>query len=292
MVYNKYMNNQTYHTNSSAGLMGREDLPELCQAIIDRIPLDQLLSFKRLLDVGCGYGGISKAYVRRVEPFIGLDEALSRIWLIDSHIACVNRCRRFHFKNVIHADFLSWNPNMNFDVVIGNPPYGSGASLAVKFLNKSFELADEIYFVLPGSIEKPSLLNRVDTGFDTVHNEKLPNDTFPRNIQAVYQHWSKTATPRQKIKTLRTHPDLKFVSREEANVGIGRVGNGGAGYVMLEKFSHLSPNSNYFLKVSDATIDRLKQMQPEFIAATLENFNSNPSLSKHQLISIYESFFS
>lgn len=210
----------------------------------------------------------------------------ARVWLDDVKGFCTN--------NKIKT--LGFSPNMTktpkFDIIIGNPPYGSGASLAVKFLNKSFELTDDVYFVLPASIEKPSLLNRVNTSFDVAHSEKLPNDTFPRNIQTVYQHWSKATTPRLKIKTLRSHPDLKFVSKEEANVGIGRVGNGGAGYVMLEKFSHLSPNSNYFLKVSDATAARLKQMQPELVSATLESFNSNPSLSKHQLISIYKKHFS
>ena len=288
MVYNKYMNNQTYHTNSSAGLMGREDLPELCQAIIDRIPLDQLLSFKRLLDVGCGYGGISKAYVRRVEPFIGLDEALSRIWLIDSHIACVNRCRRFHFKNVIHANFLSWTPNMNFDVVIGNPPYGNGGSLSVQFINKCFELSDDVRLVLPSSIKKPSLKNRISLDFDVDHSEDLPEDTFPGGINAVLQHWSRKDAKRNKIKTITKHVDLAFTTKENANVCIGRIGAGPSGKVFLENFNHRSPCSHYFLRIESAdVIAKLSSLQDQFIAGARKDFNCIPSISKHRLISIY-----
>ena len=287
MVYNKYMNNQTYHTNSSAGLMGREDLPELCQAIIDRIPLDQLLSFKRLLDVGCGYGGISKAYIRRVEPFIGLDEALSRIWLIDSHIACVNRCRRFHFKNVIHADFLSWNPNMNFDVVIGNPPYGNNGSLAVKFINKAAELSDYVLFVLPKSMNKVSRMNRVTTSLRLTFNEDLPGDTFPRGIGAVVQKWENTGVKREKIETLTSHSDFTFTSREDSSHCICRVGAAvGKGF---RTYDNRSVNTHFMMKVANAgVVENLDAIQDELIKAGHAFSNGIPSLAKHDLISIYQ----
>lgn len=159
------MKNQTYKIDLDAGRLGREDSPELCKAIIDSVPLDHLLSSKRILDVGCGYGGISKAYVKRVEPIIGREEALNRIWLIDNHIGCVNRCIRLGFKNVVHADFLSWNPDMQFDVIIGNPPYHlpgqsmSGHKLYNEFSKLALSLLSSggvLSFVTPISVTKKS----------------------------------------------------------------------------------------------------------------------------------------
>ena len=268
--------------------MGREDSPQLCQAIIDKIPLDQLLSFKRILDVGCGYGGISKAYVKRVENFIGREEAISRIWLIDNHIACVNRCLRLGLKNVIHDNFLSWTPNMKFDVVIGNPPYGNGGSLSVQFINKCFELSDDVRLVLPSSIKKPSLKNRINLQFDIDHSEDLPEDTFPGGINTVLQHWSLKSSKRQKVKTMTSHDDLVFTTKDKANVCIGRVGAGPSGKVFTQDFEHRSPSSHYFLKIDNANvIDKLVLLQDLFITGARENFNCVPSISKHKLISIY-----
>jgi len=133
---------QTYKEDRNQGRLGHPDLPEVCEAIINKIPLEKLIEAEYIIDVACGYGGLAMAYVKRVEPFIGRAEAISRIWLIDTHLTCVNRCLRLGFKNVIHADFLTWKTLMKFDVVIGNPPYQLGANN--KFFAKFFEQAEAL----------------------------------------------------------------------------------------------------------------------------------------------------
>ena len=50
---------------------------------------------------------------------------------------------------------------MRFSLAIGNPPYGVGGNLAIRFLNKTAEITDDIRFVLPTSVRKPSSLNKI-----------------------------------------------------------------------------------------------------------------------------------
>jgi hypothetical protein len=284
------MKNQTYKIDSASGRIGKEDSPLLCSKIIEQIPIDQLLSFKSVLDVGSGYGGISKAYVKRVESYIGRQEALSRIWLIDNHIGCVNRCLRLGFKNVVHADFLSWTPNMKFDVVIGNPPYGNGASLAPQFINKASEISDLVVYVLPKSMKKASRLNRVTTDLQLMSSEDLPDGTFPRGIGAVIQTWQNTGVQREKIAMLADHPDFDFTSREDSNHCICRCGS--AAGLSFTSYANRSINTHFMIKVKHSSvIDNLLKIQDELVEAGHSASNGIPSLAKHDLISIYSKHY-
>ena len=46
-------------------------------------------------------------------------------------------------KNVICTDFLEWNTNKKYDLIITNPPF----SLAQEFIEKSFELLEPYGFI-------------------------------------------------------------------------------------------------------------------------------------------------
>ena len=78
----------------------------------------------------------------------------SKIWFVTECLekAAIARCHpRYSGINVIYADYLTWNNNMKFDVIAGNPPYQTKSDaddrktqpLWHKFVAKSFELLKE-----------------------------------------------------------------------------------------------------------------------------------------------------
>jgi len=70
-------------------------------------------------------------------------DALDRIWLLDKYRVFTNAASRRGYKHVIQADFLEWETDMKFDVVVGNPPYQDGKSkntLYPKFYAKAIKL--------------------------------------------------------------------------------------------------------------------------------------------------------
>lgn len=181
---------------------------------------------------------------------------------------------------------------MDFDVVIGNPPYGKNSNLAVKFTNKALELADLVVFVGPRTLsESASIYNRIDAAAELITCVKLPEDTFNIPIFTSYYVWKKSDTIRPKLTQYNKkdlEPDLVLTTPDQANVCVGRVGAGPAGKVFVDRFDRRSPNSHYFFKAEDlSVIERLKILEPEFITASRNGIVSTPSLSLTDLVEIY-----
>ncbi len=184
------------------------------------------------------------------------------------------------------SDFLEWAPNVRFDFIIGNPPYGKNAALAVKFLNRSAELSDNIHFVLPRTFRKPSILNRIHPHLHLVEDVVVGNEMFGGTILTCAQKWERREEKRSKIETFTQHPDLSFVCKSEANLFVGRVGAGPAGKVLVSGYDHFT-EQHYFLQVTDTVRDRLIAIQPKLKELARAATVGTPSLSKHELISTY-----
>ena len=118
---------------------------------------------------------------------------------------------------------------MKFTLAIINPPYGVGGNLAIKFINKTAEITDDIRAVLPTSVRKPSSLNKIKAHLHCVVDDDLDPSTFPNGISAVKQYWEVRNTSRfqtgvGEIPMMREHPDFEFLPYErrfEADVFVG-----------------------------------------------------------------------
>ncbi len=102
-------------------------------------------------------------------------------------------------KNIIEQDFLDWTPDKNKKyIVIGNPPFGLRGQKALQFINKSFEFADFVCFILPplfnsdgkGSPKKRIKANLIFSEDITSHSYSYPNGENV-NINTIFQIWSK-----------------------------------------------------------------------------------------------------
>lgn len=120
-------------------------------------------------------------------------------------------------------DFLAdpvprWPARFERRVVIGNPPFGRKADLAVAFLNRALGIAPVVAFVLPIQFRKWSAQGRVDPAAALLVDRDLPEDAFtfqgrPYRLRASFQVWS-TRRPAglQDLRLPRrpptTHPDF------------------------------------------------------------------------------------
>lgn len=141
-----------HNVDKNVARFGVADSPEMCESVAQSIPAEVLKNAKRILDVGIGCGGIARAIVKRLvnELYVDWDDAILRVYGVDNNLALVNKAKRNGFINTTCEDFLQWQPEMQFDVIVGNPPYNnsgkikgqkntSGTSLWVQFLKRTVE---------------------------------------------------------------------------------------------------------------------------------------------------------
>lgn len=103
-------------------------------------------------------------------------------------------------KDFVRGDFLTWSPDSaQGNVVIGNPPFGYRAWLALAFVNHAAKFADHIGMILPMAFQsdgKGSPKHRVE-GMALQSSRTLPPDSFvdalgrPVKVNALWQIWSK-----------------------------------------------------------------------------------------------------
>ena len=183
-----------------------------------------------------------------------------------------------------------------FDIVIGNPPYGRGASLAVKFLNKAFELSNDVRFVLPRSLRKDSLQNRVSLSFSCVYDETLPASTFQpatSNTKACYQIWQPQTRLKKKLSTTHSDwKDLKWEEKDQAALMVRTQGTRAGVMFTAEEMKQYKCGGghNHFISASPKVVARLLTLQDELMELGKES-NNQESIGRYQIVQLYIKHF-
>ena len=104
-------------------------------------------------------------------------------------------------QGIIQQDFLTWTPPINNHqkyIVIGNPPFGLRGQKALQFINKAFEFADFVCFILPplfNSDGKGSPKKRIKQNLIFSEDISTNNYLYPNNenitINTIFQIWTK-----------------------------------------------------------------------------------------------------
>ena len=118
-----------FATDLTKGILGSADSTEMWTEVTANIP-DRVLKRPnvRILVVACGHGTEAVILARRMMALgISKEQVNRSIWLIDKYQVFTNHAKLVYgFRNVITEDFLKWETDMRFDVIVGNPPYQDG----------------------------------------------------------------------------------------------------------------------------------------------------------------------
>lgn len=137
-------------------------------------------------------------------------------------------------QEFLHRDYLGWTPRKSGYryAVIGNPPFGYRAWLALAFLNHSATFSDYVAMILPMAFQsdgKGSPKFRVD-GAELVLSEPLASDAFVTpsgqvaQVNALWQIWRRGVNKQRPVATNNRWVDLFTVDmRKERLCGQKRL---------------------------------------------------------------------
>jgi hypothetical protein len=196
--------------------------------------------------------------------------------------------------DILKMDFLQWKPEgLKNIVVIGNPPFGKNASLALKFINHAARFASYIAFILPRTFEKQSMKQKISDNLELIYQYDLSPDSFhycgrDYSVPVVFQIWQKLAKPKldKPNKLPINHHDFAFIKNPlMADFAFQRVG-ARAGLVSYDGLKK-SPQSHYFIKSLNDNISLMTTLEQIDWSVHKYKTAGNPSISKRELIDEY-----
>lgn len=175
----------------------------------------------------------------------------------------------FPNPDVIHLITQEEYSNMDFDGIIGNPPFGKGGNLALNFLNNSANRVRQkngfILYILPKSIKKGSAnFNKIDRSLELVDSKDCDPKDFSSSIDACIQEWRIGETLRPIEKQYKEHPHIEFLKYEhrfDADIFVGGDGEGSCGKVHLP--SWIGKDGKGFTKYEKSSSHNYIKVRPD-----------------------------
>lgn len=148
-------------------------------------------------------------------------------------------------------------------VVVGNPPFGRNASLAVRFFNRAARHADEIAFIVPRTFRKASVQRRLHRRFHLTSDSQVGKNAFlrhgrPHDVPCAWQVWTRLGEERAIPDPPRVDHLIRYTTQREAQFAVRRVGFY-AGRVVTGNLDSLSPSTHYFLRArADGVVETIR----------------------------------
>ena len=167
--------------------------------------------------------------------------------------------------------------------------------MAIGFVNYAARFAAVVAFIVPRTFQKKAWIDaRLDRHLHLIREELIPNDAFVFNgklcsVPAVFQIWERRLEPRERPCRDTTHPEFKFLKGPRvADFAVQRIGVR-AGRISDDLTTKLP--YHYFLRSNVAMRRNVMAImaQLDFYGAS-RNVAGTPSLSKSEIVSLYEDF--
>lgn len=206
-------------------------------------------------------------------------------------------------EGIYKMDFFDYRPQQDKKyLVFGNPPFGRGSSLAVKFFNKSAEFANCIAFIIPRTFKRVSIQNRLNLNFELIYDENLPITpccfTPKMTAKCCFQVWVKKDSKRKKVIYDKTHDDFEFLKHGPKDKNnqptppkncdfVIKAYGGNCGEIIDMDLKLLRPKSWHWLK-SNIDIELLKSRFRQLDYSMSKNTVRQDSIGQKELIHLYK----
>lgn len=237
-------------------------------------------------------------YARIIEPSAGAG-AFSDLLKIDSALNVLAFDLEPEGPSIAKQDWFEYKVAAPAPtLVVGNPPFGQQATLAVRFINHAFEVvgAQTVAFILPRSFRKQSLQSRIFKKAELVHEAILDPASFTLegkdyDLNTVFQVWERTTTPRPDSAAALTSSHFEFVKKTSPHdFALRRVG-GKAGHAFLSS-KDTSEQSNYFIKLKVAQSPASVIAMINALDFAVADDGTGPrTLSKREFVALFDAGF-
>ena len=132
-----------------------------------------------------------------IEPSAGTGNFIKS--LIKYHIDC-KKIKAYDLDpkniNIKKQDYLDLNiAKKSNRIVIGNPPFGKRAKLAIDFVNKSFEHSSYVAMILPNQFNRFLTQKQIKKNAFLIYSKKVPHSSFiknncPYDVKTIFQIWT------------------------------------------------------------------------------------------------------